>query len=46
VFLDIFLVADTRNQPNLLIGKQLFALLKHVRVANVEGIEDTIGIDS
>lgn len=44
VFLDILLVADTSNQPNLLVGEGFSALLEHVGVADVKGVEDSISI--
>jgi hypothetical protein len=46
VFLDVFLSTDTRNQPDLFIAKSLAALFEHVRVPDVEAIENTIRVDS
>lgn len=43
---DVLLVADTRNQVDLLPGEGLLGLLEHVGVADVEGIEDSIGVDA
>lgn len=46
MLLDIFLIADTSNQTDLLVGERLSALFEHVGVTDVETIEDTVCVDS
>ncbi len=42
---NVFLVADSGDEADFLIRKSLSALFKHVGVADVERIEDTVGIN-
>ncbi len=43
---NIFLVADTCNKVHFLIGEEFSALFKQVGMPNVEGVKDTISVDS
>lgn len=45
MLLDVLLVADTGDEVDLLSGEGFLCLLEHVGVADVEGIEDSIGVD-
>lgn len=44
--LDVLLIADTGNQPDLLAWESLPALLEQVSVANMERVKDTVGVNS
>jgi hypothetical protein len=43
---DVFLIANASNQPGFLAREQLFALLEHVRMTDVEGVKNTICIET
>lgn len=45
VDLDILLVAHTGDEPDFLVWESLPALLEHVGVADVEGVEDAVRVD-
>ena len=42
MLLDVLLVTDSSNKVDFLPRKGLSALLEHVGVADVEGVEDTV----
>ena len=44
VLFDIFLVADSSDQPDFLIGEGFPTLFEHVGVTDMEGVEDPISI--
>jgi hypothetical protein len=46
VILDVLLVANSSNQPDLLVGEGSPALLEHVGVADVEGVKHSVRVDS
>jgi len=43
--LDVVLIADSSDEPNFLIRESFSALFKHVGVADVETIEDTVCVN-
>lgn len=46
MLLDVLLVANSSNEPDLLVGEGSPALLEHVGVADVEGVEHSVRVDS
>ncbi len=46
MLLDIFLVTDACDKPDLLVGEGFSALFEHVCVTDMERVKNTIGIDS
>lgn len=46
VLFDILLVTDTCNHPDLLVGKGLPTLLEDVGMTDVEGVKNTVCVDS
>jgi hypothetical protein len=45
VLLDVLLAADPSNEVDFLPRKGLSALLEHIGVADVEGVEDTVCVN-
>jgi hypothetical protein len=45
VLLDVLLAADSSNEVDLLPRKGLSALLEHIGVADMEGVEDTVCVN-
>lgn len=42
---DVFLVADSCDEPYFLVGEGFSALFEHVRVSDVEAVVDAVGVD-
>jgi hypothetical protein len=46
MILDVILIADTCNQPDLLAWECLSALFEQVGMTNMERVKHTVGVDS
>ena len=44
--LDVLLIANSSDEPNLLVGERSPALLEHVGVTDVEGVEHSVRVHS
>ncbi len=42
---DVMLVANAGDEPYFLVGEGLPTLFEHVGVADVEAVEDSVGVD-
>jgi hypothetical protein len=45
VILNVLLVADAGNEMDLLSREGLLGLFEHIGVADVEGVEHSVGVD-